>query len=288
MKIVLLGASGQLGREWQHFLKERSVDAELLPYHSSQLDITQPEKVRNEMMKQQPDAVVNCAAYTNVDGAEDQKELARKVNVDAVENLAKLSDELGFKLIHYSTDYVFPGKEEDRQTLPAGYPEDHSANPVNFYGQTKWEGEEAIQKASDNYLIIRVSWLCGAHGKNFVKTMLRLGQERDELQVINDQWGSPTFAGNVVENSFHLMKSDQTGTFHITSRGLLSWYDFAKAIFSMSGMNIKVEPISSEDFPTNAKRPYFSKLSTVKMESVSRGSINEWEEGLRQLLDQLK
>ncbi|HET6528457.1 MAG TPA: dTDP-4-dehydrorhamnose reductase [Balneolaceae bacterium] len=288
MKIVLLGASGQLGQEWQHFLnEEKAGDIDLLSYNSSQLNITKDEEVRDELEKQQPDAVVNCAAFTHVDGAEDQQELARKVNVEAAGNLARLSDELGFKLIHYSTDYVFPGKKEDRKDWPEGYRENHPAEPINYYGQTKWEGEQAIRSATDNYLILRVSWLCGQFGSNFVKTMLRLGKERDKLQVVNDQWGSPSFAENVVENSFNLMKADQRGIYHITSKGLISWYDFASAIFSMGGVNVDVEPVPSEAFPTKAKRPHFSKLSTAKIKEVPGSKIVGWQEGLKHLLEQL-
>ncbi|HEX6982819.1 MAG TPA: dTDP-4-dehydrorhamnose reductase [Balneolaceae bacterium] len=287
MKVILLGASGQLGLEWQHFLKKTADDISLVPYNSSQLDITDTKNVRVEMMKQQPDTVVNCAAFTNVDGAEEQKELSRKVNVDAAGNLARLSDELDFKLVHYSTDYVFPGDKEDREKLPEGYAEDFPAGPINYYGQTKWEGEQLIRDATENYLVLRVSWLCGPFGKNFVKTMLKLGRERDKLKVVNDQWGSPAFTENVVENSLNLVKADRRGTYHITSKGLISWYDFAEAIFSFTGVKVEVEPVPSEAFPTKAKRPHFSKLSTDKIEQVSGSRIIDWKVGLKDLLKQL-
>lgn len=283
MKLLLLGASGQLGRQWQLQLSQRN-DIELLPYTSSQLDITHYQEVSDELRKQDPDAVINCAAFTEVDGAEEQKMLARKVNVEAVLYLAELSQDLGFTLLHYSTDYVFPGSELDRSGLPKGYPEDHPADPINWYGRTKWEGEQAIRQTTDNHIIIRTSWVCGQFGSNFVKTMLKLGRERDKLQVVNDQWGSPSFAENIVFNSLRLLESESIGTYHITSRGLITWYDFAKEIFSQSNITVELEAVSSDQFPTKAKRPSFSKLNTGKIESVHGTQIIEWQEGLKKLL----
>jgi len=291
MKIVLLGASGQLGREWQSVISEDYTEADdmiLLPYTSSQLDITDHEAVRKELREQQPDVVVNCAAFTDVDGAEEQRAKAYQVNVEAVANLAEFCAGLGSGLVHYSTDYVFPGKLEDKERCPDGYPEDHPADPINYYGQTKWEGEEAIRQATKNYLIIRVSWLCGKFGNNFVKTMLRFGRERDQLQVVNDQFGSPTYAENVVENSLNLLRSGHSGTFHLTSKGLITWYDFAQAIFTQSDMEVNIESIPSDAFPSKSKRPRFSKLSTKKLESVPNTELLDWRDGLEALLSQLK
>lgn len=287
MKMLLLGASGQLGKEWQDFLQRSDSDIHLFPYTSSQLDITHYRELSDELRKQQPDTVVNCAAYTDVDGAEENRKAARKVNVEAVLYLAELSNELDFKLIHYSTDYVFPGAETDHKNYPNGYSEDHPADPINWYGKTKWEGEQAIRQTTDNYLIVRLSWLCGQYGSNFVKTMLTLGRERDELQVVNDQWGSPTFAENVVRNSLKLIGAGASGTYHITSKGVITWYEFAKAIFDMSDIDVSLEPVSSDAFPTKAKRPYFSKLSTRKIENIESCQIIDWKEGLQNLLNQL-
>lgn len=287
MKILLLGASGQLGKEWQNVIERSKRDIDLLTYNSSQLDITHYQGMSDELRKQQPDAVINCAAYTDVDGAEDEKKTARKVNVEAVLYLAEMSSELGFKLVHYSTDYVFAGTKDDHKNFPNGYSEDHPAKPINWYGKTKWEGEEAIRQTTDDYLVIRISWLCGKYGSNFVKTMLKLGREQDELQVVNDQWGSPTFAENVVQNSLGLMDEEVTGTYHVTSKGLINWYGFAKTIFEMSGIDVSLKPVSSEAFPTKAKRPYFSKLNTMKIEQVPGSTIQGWEEGLKSLLEQL-
>lgn len=284
MKILLLGASGQLGRQWQLRLTQNPNDIVLLPYSSSQLDITHYQELSSEIQKQQPDVVVNCAAFTDVDAAEEQKTLTRKVNVEAVLYLAELSKNLGFKLLHYSTDYVFPGSKQDRKNLPNGYTEDHPTDPINWYGRTKWEGEQAIRQTTEDHIIIRTSWLCGQFGSNFVKTMLKLGRERDKLQVVNDQWGSPSFTKNVVNNSIQLLKSGSVGTYHLTSKGMITWFDFAQAIFNMAEIDVELEAVSSDAFSTKAKRPHFSKLNTGKIEAMSGNKIINWEEGLENLL----
>lgn len=289
MKIILLGASGQLGREWQLLLNRENSDSDIvhIPYDSSQLDITHYQEVSDELRRQKPDVVINCAAYTDVDGAEKHRKKAQKVNVEAVLYLAELSKELEFTLVHYSTDYVFPGDKGDRNSFPGGYPEDHPVNPINWYGRTKWEGEQAIRHTTADHLIIRTSWLCGQFGSNFVKTMLRLAGERDELQVVDDQYGSPSFAENIAFNSLQLLTGGRRGTFHLTSSGMISWCDLARAIFELREIDIHLEPVTTEAFPTEAKRPHFSKLSTEKAESVSGCNIIDWEEGLAKLLDKL-
>lgn len=289
IKAILLGASGQLGKEWQRIVEQdHSDEIKLLPYTSSDLDITHYQEVSDEFREQKPDVVINCAAYTDVDGAENHRKLARKVNTEAVLYLAELSNELDFTLIHYSTDYVFPGTKLSKKEFPEGYPETYSADPINWYGKTKWEGEQAIRQTTKNHLVIRVSWLCGRDGSNFVKTMLRLGKERDELQVVNDQWGSPTFAENVVINCLNLLYKQANGTYHVTSKGIITWYDFAKAIFAISDSEVSLEKVTSDAFPTKAQRPYFSKLNTKKIEGVPGSELIDWKKGLRKLLGQLQ
>lgn len=289
MKAILLGSSGQLGKEWQRIINRYySDEIELLSYTSSDLDITHYQEVSDDFREQKPDVVINCAAYTDVDGAEDHKKLARKVNMEAPLYLAELSQQLEYKLVHYSTDYVFPGTKLNKREFPEGYSEDYPADPVNWYGKTKWEGEQAIRQTAENHLIMRVSWLCGQFGSNFVKTMLKLGQERDELQVVDDQWGSPTFAENVVDNGLNLLRQDQIGTYHITSKGLISWYDLAKAIFEIKDMSVSLEAVDSDAFSTKAKRPYFSKLNTQKIEGLDGSEIIAWKKGLKNLLDHLQ
>lgn len=288
MKALLLGASGQLGREWQQVTETQYADEiELLSYTSDDLDITHYREMSDEFRRQKPDVVINCAAYTDVDGAEEYRKLARKINTEAVLYLAELSKELEFKLIHYSTDYIFPGTKLNKKEFPEGYPETHPADPINWYGKTKWEGEQAIRQTTENHLIVRVSWLCGQFGSNFVKTMLKLGQERNKLQVVDDQWGSPTFAENVVDNCLNLLSRETNGTYHVTSKGLITWYDFAQAIFDISGIEVNVEAVDSDAFPTKAKRPYFSKLSTQKIQNIEGIRMVDWQDGLQKLLKQL-
>lgn len=289
MKTILLGASGQLGQEWQAFFNEQLPEEQiLLPYTSSQLDITHREELAHELKIQEPDIIINCAAYTDVDGAEEHQDAALKVNAEAVSYLASLSTELDCILVHFSTDYVFPGALEDRHRLPQGYGEDHPTNPINYYGKSKLQGEKEIRNSGCRHVIIRVSWLCGAFGSNFVKTMLKLGRERDHLQVVDDQWGTPSFTDNVVANTWQLLKENRTGTFHITSEGLITWYDLAKAIFETAGLEVEVEPVSSDKFPTAAERPHFSKLNTEKIRNIQGIEIIDWRAGLASMFDQLK
>lgn len=288
IKILLLGGSGQLGREWQYFVQGRNLAGYLLiPYTSSQLDITHFQEVIDEVDEQQPDLIINCAAYTQVDRAERERDRALKINADAVAHLAGLCRKHDIKLVHYSTDYIFAGSAKDRQHFPKGYPEDYRADPVNWYGETKWRGEKAIRDSDCSHLIIRTCWVCGRFGSNFVKTMLRLGRERDELDIVNDQWGSPGFADEIVSNSFTLLENDAKGTYHLASHGLITWADFGKEIFRKVGMDVHVNPIPSEDYPTEARRPRFSKLDTSKAEQVPGVSITSWKEGLDRLLEQL-
>lgn len=287
MKIVLLGGSGQLGREWQHFVRQKGVEANLMPYNSHQLDITNYERLSEEIVNQQPDVVVNCAAYTGVDRAETERKKAMEVNARAVEQLARICRKTGSTLVYYSTDYVFPGSGDDKKKYPEGYGEDHQADPVNWYGKTKWEGEQAIRRIAGDYLIIRISWLCGRYGSNFVKSMLQAGRERKQLRVVNDQWGSPTFAENVVENTLTLLDAGKRGTFHITSGGVITWYEFARAIFKLKNSDMALEAISSEEYPAEAARPFFSKLSTQKAESVPGVVLPDWKTGLNRLLEQI-
>lgn len=289
MRSIIFGAGGQLGQEWINQLNSSSDPFfdHFYGYNSQEVDITNPAKVTNALDSENPDIVINCAAYTNVDEAEEKKDVAQKVNSVAVADLARQCAERQIKLVHYSTDYIFPGNEEDRARLPQGYPEDYSTNPINWYGATKLKGEEAIRQSGAEYLILRTSWLCGAFGSNFVTTMLKLVEQRKELDVVNDQWGSPSFAENMVQNTITLLSQDCTGVYHITSGGITTWYDFACEIFSRTSKEIQVNPVSSSAFETKAERPHFSKLSTEKLASVEGTNIVHWKSGLQNLLNKL-
>lgn len=293
MKCIILGSGGQLGREWMHRLKSSKsgiakTDVEdYSGYRSRELDITNKQEIIKALEEDTPDVVINCAAYTNVDQAEEDRDEAQKINGMAVKFLAEQCAARNVKLVHYSTDYVFPGNKEDRERFPDGYPEDHPTDPVNWYGATKLIGEQAIRSSGAHHLILRVSWLCGQFGSNFVTTMLRLAGERDELQVVNDQWGSPTFTGHVVENTLTLLRKAETGTFHLTSRGVLTWYVLARKIFEIKQLDVKVNPVSSEEFASKAPRPAFSKLDPLKFEQHTGSEVLDWRIGLKQLLAQL-
>ncbi|MGN8226844.1 dTDP-4-dehydrorhamnose reductase [Gracilimonas sp. BCB1] len=286
MRILITGGSGQLGQEWVGYLNRKEVEFISLP--SADLDITDFEDTNRVLSNLRPDLIINCAAYTKVDQAEDEPEIAHQVNGQAVANLAQYCAKKNIKLVHFSTDYVFPGTKDDMEKLPDGYPEDHPTNPVNTYGESKLEGEKAILESGCDFLLIRVSWMCGKYGSNFVKTILQLAESRDELKVVNDQFGCPSFTKNVVENSWELIDQGKEGVFHLTSNGKITWYDFASEIFKQAGVSIKLNPVDSSEFPTKAKRPAFSLLSTEKIANISGVTLVEWEEGLKTMLAELK
>lgn len=285
MKFLVTGARGQLGKEWVDHLQLKGMD--FSAFSSSELDITDKDQLKSLLEHKKPDVVINCAAYTKVDDAEENKQQAARINTEAVKGLAGLAKSMNFKLVHFSTDYVFSGTSEDQKKYPDGYAEDQSGVPINVYGKTKSDGENAITSSGCDHLIIRVSWLCGKHGNNFVKTMLRLGKERDELTIVNDQYGSPSFTENVVENTITLLNKSKSGIFHITSKGLISWYDLAKEVFDQAGLSVTAIPVSSSEFPTKAKRPSFSKLNTDKIATIDGIKIEAWKSGLKKLIEQL-
>lgn len=284
MKYLITGASGQLGSEWVKYLSDHQIS--FSGFTSSQLDITDREALRRTFHREKPDVVINCAAYTKVDQAEKEPEKAFLVNETGVKNLVNACSESGTFLIHYSTDYVFSGKNEDREIFPGGYSEEAATNPVNTYGKSKRAGEIIIEKGKLNWLLIRVSWLCGTVGSNFVKTMLRLSKDREKIDVVDDQTGSPTFVFDVVKKSFELIEKKKTGIYHISSKGEISWADFAEKIFDLSGKSVDVNRIPSSQFPVLAERPSYSLLSTKKIEDNGLKPI-EWEAGLKNLLQKL-
>ena len=285
MKYLITGANGQLGQEWEQFLHRSGTS--FVSYASSQLDITNSEQVEEILFTDKPDVVVNCAAYTHVDLAEKEREKAYNVNGNGVGILADTCQQMGAKLIHYSTDYVFDGRASDEKRYPDGYPEDAAISPLNVYGRSKAEGEKKIIERMDNYLIVRVSWLCGARGGNFVKTMLRLAETHKDIRVVDDQIGSPAFAFDVVQKSMALIESGQMGVFHCSSEGRLSWADFAEAIFRISEKKTTVHRISSSEYKTDAKRPEFSLLSKHKLKQAGLQPL-DWQTGLRDLLRELE
>lgn len=285
MKLLITGAGGQLGLEWVHFCKNNGI--EYSAYSSKNLNILDEDNLANIFERDNPDVLINCAAYTKVDQAEEEPQLAGLVNSDSLKFICDLCSIHQTKLVHYSTDYVFSGSEEDRKEVPEGYPEDFKTNPINIYGSSKRSGELAIIESGCKYMIIRVSWLCGQFGSNFVKTMLGLGEERDKLTVVNDQFGSPTFADQVVDQTYELLSQDKEGIFHLSSEGITTWFEFAKEIFNQKDFNVEVMPVSSSQFTSKATRPYFSKLSTQKISTIDGIKILSWQEGLKRLLNSI-
>ncbi len=272
-KILVTGANGQLGTELQKILpKAIFADVDVL-------DITDLSAVKKFISNNQIDTIINCAAYTAVDKAEDDQETAKKINEYGVRNLA-LS---GAKIIHISTDYVFDGNN-----YKPYLPEDE-ANPISVYGRTKRAGELAVLDNAKVAVIIRTAWLYSAYGNNFVKTMRRLGAEKENLNVVTDQIGSPTFAGDLAQAIVDIlpqMNEKNKGIYHYTNEGVCSWYDFATEIMRLSGLNCKVNPIASSAYPTKAIRPFYSVLNKEKIKNVFNIQIPNWKESLIKCLKQ--
>lgn len=285
MKFVITGSGGQLGREWVQFLTQKQLS--FRGFGSGELDITKPDVLNRTFEEEKPDVVINCAAYTAVDRAEREPEKAFLVNETGVRNIAECCRVYGAKMIHYSTDYVFPGQVEDRVKYPKGYPEEAEIGPLGVYGRSKRAGEEALIDSHDEWLLFRISWLCGQYGSNFVKTMLRLGKEKETVRVVDDQTGSPSYAFDVVEKSFDLIRKRRKGIYHISSGGPVTWAGFAEQIFKEAGTGTTVIKIRSSEFPTDAKRPAYSFLATNKI--VREGlPVTDWKEGLPVLIRQIE
>lgn len=280
MKILILGNKGMLGSVFDHYLSDLG-RYEVIGADKNEVDITDKKALRIFFEKIKPDFVINCAAYTDVDGAEASREMAFAINGEAVKNIAELCKDLDTTLIHFSTDYVFDGKN------PVGYKEEDEPNPINVYGESKLAGEKYIQEICEKYYIIRTAWLFGPNGKNFVATMLRLFSEKDELKVVNDQVGSPTFTCDLVPVvvSTFIDSVNPYGVYHITNKGETTWYGFACAIRNVIDSDVKILPISSEEFPRPAVRPKCSILINTKLDETFVSLIkNDWKEALEEYL----
>lgn len=261
MKVLVTGAKGQLGYDVVERLKELNI--EHIGVDRDDFDLTNEEQTKEFVLNYKPDVVIHCAAYTAVDKAEDEREICYAVNVLGTKYIAESCKELNAKMVYISTDYVFDGEKEEP------YEEDDTPNPINYYGYTKYLGEEEVKKNLEKYFIVRISWVFGRNGNNFVKTMLRLGQERKELNVVCDQVGSPTYTFDLAKLLCDMIQTDKYGIYHATNEGYCSWYEFACEIFKVAGMDVNVIPIKSEDYPTRAKRPRNSRLN--KKQLVNNG-----------------
>lgn len=273
-KILITGCHGQLGTELYNLLKERAVYTD-----RDELDITDLAAVKNFVIANNIGTIINCAAYTAVDKAEDEPELAAKINIDGPRNLAQS----GAKIIHISTDYVFAGTAY--RPLEPG----DEAQPVSVYGKTKLVGEEEILKWAANAVIIRTAWLYSPYGNNFLKTMLRLGKEKESLNVVNDQIGTPTYAADLAKAIVVILPQIKDGfkeVYHFTDEGVASWYDFALEIMNQSGLKCAINPIPSSAYLTKAKRPFYSVLSKEKIKKDFNLVIPHWKESLKICLKQ--
>lgn len=284
MRILITGAGGQLGREWVDYLRNSRHQA--AGFGSDELDIMQPRQIEEKLEGFRPDLLINCAAFTAVDDAEENIKKAYEINRDGVGNLVEACNKYQTKLLHFSTDYVFKGDASASEKMKDGYDEHHERIPQNVYGASKKEGEDLIEKFANKWLIIRVSWLCGQYGNNFVKTMLRLSREKKQLKVVNDQTGSPTFCFDLVPKAMKLVESGQNGYFHFRSEGVATWYDLTCEIVKLTQSSTEVVPVSTSEFPTKAKRPAFSLLSIKKIHDLGIKPI-QWKKGLVRLINQI-
>ena len=285
MRVLITGSNGQLGNEIR-ILGEDYTDFEFIYTDINELDITDSLEVDAFCLLNQPQVIINCAAYTAVDKAESDEKTALRINAVAVENLSKAAARIGALMVHISTDYVFDGNN----CTP--YLETDPTNPQSVYGRTKLAGEEAVLKFAGKGIILRTSWLYSAFGNNFVKTMIKYGTERDELNVVCDQIGTPTYARDLAKAILDIipLTIHQTGVnlYHYSNEGVASWFDFARTIIAFSGVNCEVNPIQTKDYPANAARPCYSVLNKSKIKETYHITIPYWSDSVKKCIWRLK
>lgn len=279
-KVLVTGARGQLGQDLMILLRERGYDA--FGFSREELDITDMKKVKETFTSIRPDVVLHTAAYTKVDQAEEEIDIAFAVNGWGTRNVAVASEEVGSKLVYISTDYVFDGEKGKP------YLEYDRTAPLNVYGASKEMGEQMVRDFHSHFFIVRTSWVYGSYGANFVKTMLRLGKEQPAVRVVNDQVGSPTYTVDLAKALLQLMETEKYGIYHLSNTGQCSWYEFAKAIFEEAGMQVTVEPIPTEAFPRPAKRPKYSVLDHTAWRLNGFPPMPHWRDGLKRFFDVIK
>lgn len=280
MKILVTGAKGQLGTDLMNELEKRGLEA--VGVDIDEMDITDADACHRVILASHVDAVIHCAAYTAVDAAEDHVELCRRINGEGTRNVALACKAAGAKMMYISTDYVFDGKG----TRP-WEPDDHR-DPLNVYGLTKYEGELAIEELLEQYFTVRIAWVFGVAGNNFIKTMLRLGKERGAVSVVDDQIGSPTYTYDLARLLVDMIQTDHYGRYHATNEGLCSWYEFAVEIFRQAGMDqVEVTPVSSSAFAAKAVRPENSRMSKEKLSENGFERLPSWQDALSRYLEEI-
>ena len=279
MKVLVTGVKGQLGYDVMAELAKRNIEA--IGVDIDEMDITDKISVEKVIGEAAPDVVVHCAAYTAVDAAEDNEALCRRVNADGTRNIAEVCKKLDCKMVYISTDYVFDGQG----TRP--WEPDDERHPLNVYGQTKYEGELAVQENLSKYFIVRIAWVFGKNGKNFVKTMLKLAETHDKLTVVNDQFGSPTYTYDLARLLVDMIQTDKYGIYHATNEGICTWYEFACEIFRQAGVKIEVTPVPASEYPTKAKRPENSRLDKSKLTENGFERLPSWQDALERYLKEI-
>lgn len=279
MRVFVTGVKGQLGYDVMNELEKQGLEG--IGVDIDEMDITDADQVNKVIKEAAPDAVIHCAAYTAVDAAEDNEEICRKVNAQGTENIAKVCEELDIKMMYISTDYVFNGQGE-RPWEP-----DDEREPLNVYGQTKYEGELAIEEHVKKFFTVRIAWVFGVNGQNFIKTMLNLGKTHDHLTVVNDQTGSPTYTYDLARLLVDMIQTDKYGRYHATNEGLCTWYEFACEIFKQAGMDVSVAPVSSDEYPAKAKRPSNSRMDKSKLTANGFQPLPTWQDALSRYLKEI-
>lgn len=292
MKILITGSKGQLGNELKDIINkgyseigkvsECINNSQVFDFDVDKLDITDLKSVKNVLNTIKPDVVINCAAATNVDGCESDEDFAFKVNALGPRNLAIVCEEMGAKLVQVSTDYVFSGVGEKPLT------EYDLTAPYSVYGKTKLLGENYVREFCSKYYIVRTAWLYGYVGHNFVYTIRRLGKEKDSINVVNDQIGNPTHANDLAYHILKLIETDEYGIYHCTGKGECSWYDFAKMIIELSGEECIVNPCTSEEYKTPAKRPEYSSLDNMMLRNTVGDEMRNWQDAIKSFIENLK
>ena len=277
MKVLVTGVNGQLGFDVVKCLKERNI--ECIGVDINDFDITNEKQTRAYILDYIPTIIVHCSAYTAVDKAEDEQEKCQQVNEEGTRNIAVVCKEIDAKMVYISTDYVFPGNGSQF------YEVDDSTGPLGTYGLTKLNGEKAVKEVLDKYFIVRISWVFGINGNNFVKTMLKLGKERESLNIVADQIGSPTYTADLAVLLCDMLITEKYGTYHATNEGVCSWAEFAREIFKIAKMNTVVNDISTSEFPTKAVRPKNSRMSKETLVYSGFNKMPEWRESLKNYID---